>query len=347
MGKVKDELLFGMIRNYFTVYLPSRRMASPHTIETYRRVWNQYLNFVEDRNHVKLKDINVEMLDKDTLGAYLDYLSGEKHAAASTWNLQLSAIRSFFEYASACNPVYMSLYSSLSQFRYQKKDTFAKVDYMTEDAVHAILSVPDTSTVKGMRNQFLMILLYDTAARIQELLDIRLKDLKIGKVSSVVLHGKGGKTRVVPITDNAATRLKEYLELFHPGEPTGSGSDEFLFYVERKGKRSPMNDDTVRIFMQKYADKAKENCPAVPESVHPHLWRHSRAMHLYQHGMPLEMISQFLGHAEVETTLVYAHADTEMKRKAITKAIGNEAPAEQEGIYKVTNESLIRKLYGL
>lgn len=348
MGKVKDEQLFRLIRNFFTVYLPTQRMASVNTITAYRLAWNQYLDFVTSRKKVKLKDITLETLNADTLESYLNYLTDEKKVSASTWNLKLCAIRAFFDYASACNPAYMDLYGELSRFKYQKKDVYAKVDYMTEETVTALLEAPDIRTAVGIRDQFLMILLYDTGARIQELLNIRLKDFKLDKVSTVTLHGKGNKTRIVPIMNETEKHLKHYLEEFHKGTPVCS--DEYLFYIERKGQRTPMSDDAVRIRMQKYADVVRSACPTVPPKVHPHMWRHSRAMHLYQHGMDLSLISQWLGHSQMETTLVYAHADTEMKRQAIEKAIGSSGISDSEGasaVYSVSDEDLIKRLYGL
>ena len=108
------------------------------------------------------------------------------------------------------------------------------------------------------------------------------------------------------------------MKLYHPGD--SDYAREFLFYTERKGIRSPMPDDNVRKMLRQYADSARASCPSMLANLHLHHFRHSRAMHLYQHGMDLALISQWLGHANLETTLIYAHADTEMKRKAIEKA---------------------------
>ena len=109
-----------------------------------------------------------------------------------------------------------------------------------------------------------------------------------------------------------------------------------------------MSDDNVRKFLRRYGASARRNCPEVPENVHPHLWRHSRAMHLYQHGMALSLISQWLGHSNLETTLVYAYADTEQKRRAIEKSMGRDVIA---GVnlpkYSVSDEEVLKKLYGL
>ena len=125
-------------------------------------------------------------------------------------------------------------------------------------------------------------------------------------------------------------------------------SEKALFYVERMGQRLPICDDTVRLRIQKYADAAGEKCRDIPEKIYPHLWSHTRAMHLYQHGMDLTLISQWLGHASLDTILVYAHADTEAKRKAIEKAMGTGAEdQESSSNHTADDEELLKQLYGL
>lgn len=217
---------------------------------------------------------------------------------------------------------------------------------MSEDAVHAILRQPDTHSKKGLRDQFFMILMYDSAARIQEMLDLRICDIKIGRSPTATLFGKGSKIRTIPLMAETIGHFLNYYNVYHPGED--HYSQKTLFYIEQHGIRHPMSDDNVRKFLEKYGNAARKICPEVPGNIHPHLWRHSRAMHLYQHGMDLTLISQWLGHANLETSLVYAHADTEQKRRAIEKSMGRKVTG---GIdiprYNIDDEETIKKLYGL
>ena len=225
-------------------------------------------------------------------------------------------MRAFVSYAAACRPEYISLSGELSAIKVRKSDRFAKVDYMTEKAVEALRK------------------------------DIRLCDLRLDRMPTAQLFGKGRKIRTVPLMANTVGKLKNYISVFHKRE--SMLSEKPLFYVERKGQLQPICDDTVRIRIRKYADAAREKCGDVPETVSPHLWRHTRAMHLYQHGMDLTLISQWLGHASLETTLVYAHADTEAKRKAIEKAMGSGTGApEDSSSYTIDDEDLLKQLYGL
>lgn len=229
----------------------------------------------------------------------------------------------------------------------QKDDPFSKVSYMSENATRAMMDAPDVTAHIGLRDHFLMIFLYDTGARIQELLHIRLCDIKADKSPQVLLYGKGDKVRSVPLMKDTVVHLKHYMDVFHTGNPMNS--PDLLFYVKRNGDLQPMSDDTVWLRLQKYVAIAQQHCPDVPMRMHPHLWRHTRAMHLYQHGMPLELVSQWLGHSSPETTLVYAYADTEHKRKAIARALGEHAVhgISDDIACPVTDEELLKQLYGL
>lgn len=346
MGKVKDEQLFLLIKNYLTVYLPVHRNVSSNTIITYRAVLNQFLNYVANVQGISILAVTSDMFNAKMVNGYLDYISKERNLMPSTRNNRLAALRAFVSYASACKPEYISLSSELSAIKIQKDDLFAKVDYMSEAAVKALFDEPDTTTEIGLRDQFLMIFLYDTGGRIQEILNVKLCDIKLGGTPTVTLFGKGRKVRTVPLMKDTVSHLRNYLNVFHKDAPMLS--DEWLFYTKRSGIKSAMSDDAVRIRLQKYAKTARIKCPDVPENVYPHLWRHTRAMHLYQHGMELTLISQWLGHADLKTTLVYAYADTEAKRKAIESAMSGNSLSDSEDIkYTVTDENILKKLYGL
>jgi len=346
MGRVKDEELFRLIKNFLTIYLPVQRKASPNTVNNYRIVLDQLLMFTASDKKISFMQVTSDMICRETIERYLDHLVKEKNLSTATRNNRLASIKSFLKYAAALKPEYVSLMADIATIKKQKDDPFSKVDYMTEEAVTAILSEPDTGTKIGIRDLFFMIILYDTGGRIQEIIDIKINEIKTGKTPSVLLHGKGGKDRIVPLMERTMEHFKKYMSVFHPNK--SYASNDYLFYSHKNGINSKICDDTIRIRMNIYAASAREKCAEVPEHVHPHLWRHSRAMHLYQHGMDLTLISQWLGHKNYTTTLVYAHADTEAKRKAIETAMADSNPTENVEVnYKETDEELIKKLYGL
>ena len=177
---------------------------------------------------------------------------------------------------------------------------------------------PNRFKTNGYRDFCFMRLMYDTAARCQELVDAKIHDLSIRKThATICLTGKGNKLRIVPISPSVVELLKTYLDKAHPTEQRQS--DDYLFFTTHHGRKSRMSTDAVNLFMKKYGEMARRACPEVPERVHPHQLRHSRAMHLYRAGMPLVLLSEFLGHADINTTRIYAWADTEMKRQAIQR----------------------------
>lgn len=173
----------------------------------------------------------------------------------------------------------------------------------------------------------------------------KIHDLSIRKThATICLAGKGNKLRIVPISPSVVELLKTYLDKVHPTEQRQN--DDYLFFTTHHGRKSRMSTDAVNLFMKKYGETARRACPEVPERVHPHQLRHSRAMHLYRAGMPLVLLSEFLGHADVNTTRIYAWADTEMKRQAIQKVSKATAGDSIEPIW-ANDEEMIKRLYGL
>ena len=197
------------------------------------------------------------------------------------------------------------------------------VPYFTGQEMQILLSQPDASTTEGFRDAILLSVLYDTGSRVQELINIRVKDVRLSSPGVIRLHGKGRKSRQVPLMGKTSEILSLYLEMkkYHPGISKG---DNYLFENQKKQQLSRWG---ISYILNKYVEKAK--CDVgfnVDFSVTPHVLRHSKAMHLLQSGVNLIYIRDFLGHVDCSTTEVYARADSEMKRKAIEKAYVNLVP---------------------
>jgi site-specific recombinase XerD len=264
-----------------------------------------------------------------------------------TRNHRLNRIRAFYKYAAKMEPLAVIHQDEILKVPLKSTEKAEIVEYMSENAVKAILAQPDPSTPKGLRDLFVMILLYDTGARIHELMGIRVSDIRMGKTPTVILHGKGGKVRTVPLMRSTVGHFEHYCLAYHPDKD--DYSDEYLFYVVRHGQKNKMHHDTARRFIQDYGKAARKHCSDVPDNAHPHLWRHSRAMHLYQHGVDLTLISQWLGHARYETTLIYAKADTEHKRRAMEIANKSSPLADKLNSerFTISDDEMLKKLYGL
>ncbi|MCL2752106.1 MAG: site-specific integrase [Firmicutes bacterium] len=340
--------LFGAIHDYLKFYLPKQRNMSGHTQNSYRKALELLVDFVKKHAHVPLQDVTFEMLTAETVTAFLDSLETERGNAISSRNTRLAAIRAFLKYAADRNVVNAAILQEMKNVALKKPDKVEKVDYMSMAAVAAIVDQTDLSAPLGLRDRAMLILLYDTGARVQELIDIKLCDLRFGRTPTVTLHGKGGKVRSVPLLERTAQYLNKYLLEFHSDVPKMSGAP--LFYTVSHGERHPLTDRRVRYLLKDYADKARQSCLEVPENVHPHMIRHSRAMHLYQNGMDLTLVSEWLGHANLETTQIYAHADTEHKRAAIANATPENSllfsKLNPERL-TISDEDMLKRLIGL
>ena len=346
MAETKLNKLLACVRDYLVEYLPNQKNCSENTIISYRCSLNGFFDHLTTENNVKLKDVGFDMMTKASVISFLDSVEAAG-CSASTRNIKLQAICSFLKYAESCDIANAIYYSEVLDIPKKKHATSLTVDYMTTDDVKLLLSMPDDQTKRGIRDMFIMVLLYDSAARVQELVNIKLKDIHDTSVPSVVLFGKGRKKREVPLMPSTMDHFRRYRAVFHPD--AGSNPEEPLFYTERKGVRCAISDDTIRVILNKYADMARQHSSTIPERVYPHLLRHSRAMHLYQNGMDLSLIAQWLGHVDVKTTLIYAHADMEMKRKAIMLATGGYASQDELAPpkYDLNDDEVVKKLISL
>lgn len=313
---MKNNLFWKKLREYFGVYLPKQRNSSDKTILSCRMSWNLLLRFLLQEKNMRASEIGFETFTAVLITEFLDVMESEKAWKESTRNNRLSCIRSFFKYASYTTPNVYMVYADLCTIPLKKGPDHSRiVEHMPKEAIAAIIACADTSKPKGLRDQFFLTFMYDTAARDGEMLNLKLADINVGN-ATVCLFGKGSKPRLVPISKSTLLIFERYKILFH----RENERDTPLFYTKHRGEKTPMSDDNVARFLKKYAAEARKSNSYVPDNVHPHMFRHSRAMHLYQGGMPLSVLSEFLGHEDPETTLIYAYADTEMKRQAVEKA---------------------------
>ena len=343
MKKNCNKLLL-YLGNFFTMFLPNQRRCSPHTILATKQVWNIMLSYICRTIGKRVENLTFDDLTREIIVDFLDETQRLKGWTPTTRNHRLARIRSFFRYTASIEPTLAIYLDALRGIPSQKDVNKSFVlEYMSKEAIAAFLRQPDISKKAGIRDQFFMVLMYDSAARDCEMLSMRYGDLDpVRKV--VCLLGKGNKPRNVPISDDTIQHFRRYAKLYHVIR------DNFtpMFYTIRHGVKGPMSDDNVARFIGKYGESARKNCAEVPEKVHPHKIRKSRAMNLYQSGMPLEMLAQFLGHEDPSTSWIYARADINMKRKAIERvgAVVNTNSTNIEEASWVGNDEMIRRLLG-
>ncbi|NLU25305.1 MAG: site-specific integrase [Clostridiales bacterium] len=336
---------FDTIRSFLLEYLPNQRCFSENTVRSYRQALNLLILYLRTKQRLSIKQIRFDAMNREVILNFLDWLENDRHCGANTRNQRLMVLRSFFDYAGELDCTQIALSVTVQNIPIKAPQSKV-VEYLPETALEVLLKQPDPTKRTGLRNLFFMVLMYDTAARCGELLGMKVRDLRI-KVQHPIayLHGKGSKTRTVPLLTGTVQHCERYLRTFHTNEP--ADSEKPLFYTVIHGIQQPMSADTVALFLKKYGDLACRACPEVPPHIHAHMLRHTRAMHLYHQGMPMMLLSEYLGHASEETTKVYAYADTEMKRAAIDKADivrGNAPPPVPVWI---NDDEMILKLSGL
>jgi integrase/recombinase XerD len=341
-----DDRFFKLVRGFLTVYLPKQKCCSPHTVKAYRDTLNLFRHFLQEKKGIAFTHIGFDRITHDVIYEFLAWLQDTRGCQAATKNHRLAALKAFLHYCAIEEPALMAVYLDIQQVRAQKIAK-PRVDYLSETALKVLLEQPDPHTHRGLRDRFLMILLYDTGARIQELLDLTLKDFHLNDPTPCLyLTGKGNKTRPVPLMDKTIEHLRVYLNTFHPAADLAT--DRPLFYTLHTGQLGRMSADNVAWFLRRYAKAAHQVCSEVPLRMHAHLFRHTRAMHLYQAGIPLSYIKDFLGHVSINTTDIYAAADPSMLRAALEK-IEKRQPGSASAAVPMwqDNEEMILKLCGL
>jgi len=301
-----------LLTKFLGEYLPSQRNLSSNTIKSYRDTFMLLLRYCREKKNIILKQLEITRIDITLITDFLSYLETERHCSAATRNQRLAATHAFFRFLQTEQPKYM-LHCQRILAIPSKRHECPEVGYLSGDDLAAILAQPDLSNSEGRRDAVLLSVLYDTGARVQELIDINVRDLRLEMPAQVRLTGKGGKIRSVPLMAQTVRLLKQYFKehdfntLKHDREP-----------VFRNRKRERLSRSGIRYILKKYVDQAKAVCPTLREDISPHMLRHSKAMHLLQAGNPLVVIRNILGHTDVKTTEIYARADMEIKRRALS-----------------------------
>lgn len=296
---------------YLNTYLPGQAGLSENTIMAYRDTFKLLLLFAESVHGLIPEKITLAIFNADFVAEFLLWLEQERGNSIATRNQRLSALRAFAKYTRSQFPEYLLESQKISDMK-AKRHPVATLGHLSADAVRDILIQPDTSDRYGRRDLLLLSLMYDSGARVQEVCDLRVRDIRLQKPYTVTLTGKGKKTRVVPIMASTAGFFPEYLAENRLDRP--EKMDAPLFFNHQRGRLTRAG---VAYILKKHYKAARKDKSLLPLKISPHILRHSKAMHMLQAGVNLVYIRDFLGHNHVETTEVYARADTEMRRAAI------------------------------
>ena len=299
---------------FLSDYLPIQKNVSPNTVKSYRDTFRLLLLFCDREESIPAEKLTMKALSCERVERFLNWLEAERKSSISTRNLRLTAIHSFFRYAQAESPESLYHFQKVLAIPVKKKQR-AAAEHLSPEGIRILLEQPDRSTAQGLRDLTLMSLMYDSGARVQEIIDLSVKDFIPGNNPVVVLTGKGRKTRRVPIMKNTAALTEKYISGNRLNLAHKAG---YPLFVNRQHNK--LTKEGVSYIVRKYAAMAHEVSDQVPEKVRCHMLRHSKAVHLLHAGVNLVYIRDFLGHSDIRTTEVYARADTEMKRKALENA---------------------------
>jgi site-specific recombinase XerD len=298
------------LRRYLTDHLAGLRGCSPNTIASYRDTFKLLICWFRDERNIPPERLTLELIDVPAITGFLAWLRTSRHNSPSTCNQRLAAISAFFRWMQTQDPARMVCCQDILAIPSSKHDQPA-VAHLTVEQTRQLLALPDRSTRQGRRDATLLATLYDTAARVQETADLKVRDIRLEGPAIVALTGKGRKTRHVPIDANTGALLAAYLaerRLDTPGR-----DDHPLFFNQHRVK---LSRGGIAWILRKYQTLAADPTLAGAE-LSPHVLRHSRAIHLYDAGVPLPYIRDILGHVDLSTTDIYARASTDAKRKAL------------------------------
>jgi site-specific recombinase XerD len=312
-----------LVTAFFVRYLAAERNVSPHTTAAYRDALKLLLRFARDIGHRPTAALRLEELTPELILQFLDHLETARHNTVRTRNTRLAAIHSFFRYVMDRDPALATTCQRVLAIP-RKKTTRPVLGYLTEAELAHLLTQVDRSTLAGERDYLLLALLYDTGARIQELLDLAPSDCRLAAPPFVRLRGKGRRERLCPLLPQTARLIARFVAR------TGRAADAATpLFAHRHGER--LTRHGARYLLIKYLQRARPSMPTLNRpAISPHTLRHTKAMHLLQANVPLVTIKDFLGHADVKSTEVYVQVDLAMKREALTR-VGSPASLPRNG----------------
>ncbi len=311
------------LTKFFTEYLVGERGASPNTIRAYSNAFTQLLTFMDEKEHISADRLSLNHLTRQVVLRFLDWLQNSRQCGNATRNQRLAALHSFFTYMQYEDTQRISQWQEVLSIKVKRQER-RSVNYLTVDGVKFLLEQIPTNTRMGRRNLALIALLYDSGARVQELIDLSPSSLNLYKPYCVSLFGKGGKKRIVPLQEEQVKLLQNYMAENNLNNP---GHNQRPLFANNRGGR--LTNAGVTYILNMYAHNARMLKPElIPDKISPHTFRHSYAMHLLQAGVNLVYIRDILGHVSIQTTEIYARADSKQKREALEAAYINVIPSQ-------------------
>lgn len=312
MKRSSPSVLAAALHGFLTDYLPRQRAMSSHTLHSYRDSLKLLLQFVAGKKGDP-SELTLEQLTTERILAFLKHLETVRQNQARTRNVRLSAIHCFFRYVGAQYPEHLILAQRVLGIPFKRAAIHREIEHLELTEIQAVLKGIDRSRREGRRDHVLLCFMFNTGARVSEVVGVLARDLILAPPASVRLHGKGRKERSCPLWAETARALRLHLEDFQIAL-----HEARTVFLNHRGE--PLTRFGVRLILKKHIENASKSVPSLRRKrLHPHSLRHSTAMHLLRSGVDLSTIANWLGHVSVTTTNRYLTFDLEAKRQALDK----------------------------
>jgi len=303
-----------LVNKFITEYLGSARNMSPNTILSYRDAIVLLITFMSNVYRIRPEALEITDINAERVKEFLEWLESERLSSIATRNVRLAAIHSLFRYLCSQRPEIIFQSQQILSIPV-KKTVQVEVKYLDTIQTEKLLAAPNGTTTKGKRDRALLCLLYDSGCRVQELADVRIRDVRFTIPPQITLTGKGRKTRTVPLMKETTAIIKDYIACY--GLDVPCKADTPLFFNHREEK---LTRQGITYILQKYAEDTDM------EKITPHILRHSKAVHLTEADINPVYIRDFLGHTDLKVTQIYSKTSIKMKRKAIEKLADQKTP---------------------
>lgn len=312
---LKENLFFSMTWDYLNIFLPSQNQKSNKTVKAYCDALTIFRRYVSEECKLSIEEFEFEKLTYDFILDYRIFLENKGYKP-KTVNHRISVIAAYIKYVAMKKTELMQIYLNVSEVPYVKETQEIKEIIENPEALQMLLSSPKPSKI-GIRDQIIMTILYDSAIRADELINLDLLDVNINNdVPYLRIYGKGSKERIVPISENTVLLIQNYIRIYH-----ASGRSSPFIYTIINGRKNRMSERNIERILEKYGDIVRKIYSDIPARIHPHMLRRTRATGWYRDGVPIETIAVLLGHSNIQTTRKsYAKPSAEMLKSEISKS---------------------------
>ena len=300
------------MKRFFSHYLPLQKGLSVNTILAYRDAIKLLLCYAADKHRKSVDELTIEDIKENLVLDFLEHVQHDRGCNHRTRNARLAAISSLFRFIAREEPTVLLQCQAIRTIP-SKRTVHKTVDYLEEKEMQEVLNAVNPGLHNGIRDKALLLLLYNTGARVSEIAELKIDDLGLDGNGHVRLLGKGKKQRSCPLWTETVEAIHAYLKQRMPKDP----ATDYLFLNSHGVCISRFG---IRHVIGKYTEVAGAQCSSLKsKTITPHTIRHTTAMHLLRAGNDINMVRYWLGHANINTTHIYVEIDMEMKRKMLQK----------------------------